>query len=219
MKNIFIIAVMLLASAAIPLRAQEWKLAKDAKGIQVYTRSVPGSDFKAVRAEMKIKTSIPSLIALMTDFDSFPKWYPRMKNFTCVKEINKLEYYIHIVIDAPWPAKDRDSISHFKIRQNPADKIVTIEFTDVPGIMKEEPGMVRVKNLYGIFRFAPEEDGMVKVTYETHSDPGGKLPAWMSNATTTDRPYRIFRNMREMVIREEYQNRICEIYAEIQAAN
>ena len=206
----FTALVLLLAS--IPAVADEWKLAKNMSGIKVYTKTIPGSVLKAVKAEMTVRTTLSSLIALMTDFDSFTRWYPQMKVFTCVKEINKLEFYIHIMTDAPWPVKDRDSLCHFKIFQDPADKSINIEYTDLPGILPEEPGIIRVKKLYGLFRFTPVNGDRVLITYETHSDPGGKIPAWMANATTTERPYKIFKNMKKMVMKDKYQNTICDSY-------
>lgn len=206
----FLVILVISISLSAATNSTDWKLKRNRKGIKVYTKKIEGSTFKAVRAEMLVNATIPGMIALMTDFKSFPKWYPRMKLFESVKEINKLEHYIHIITDAPWPVKDRESVSHFKIWQSPEDKSITIEFRDVPGMLPEKKNMVQVRNLYGKWIFIPQDHDKVKVIYETHCDPGGKLPGWLANATTVDRPYKIFKKMRKVAESGKYRNIICD---------
>ena len=65
-------AVLVLAAAGA--QAEEWKLAKDEDGIQVYLNSVPGSKYKAYRGVTLIKADMASLRKLQEDVAGSCAW-------------------------------------------------------------------------------------------------------------------------------------------------
>ena len=63
-----------IAFAQVDGIAYEWELKRDKSEIKVFTSSVEGSGFKAVRAEMLIPARLSSLVALVSDSEACPTW-------------------------------------------------------------------------------------------------------------------------------------------------
>ena len=151
---------------AAPAKSFAWELAKDADGIRVYTRTIPGSGFKEYKAQVTIRSSLSSLVALVDDIGACPKWIDTCAKGRLLKRINPRESYTYTINHAPWPVSDRDAVVHNIIRQDPGSRIVTIQIKGISDYVPEKPGLVRVKRRKGFWRFTPLEDGSVRVTYQ-----------------------------------------------------
>jgi ribosome-associated toxin RatA of RatAB toxin-antitoxin module len=190
---------------AAPAKSFAWELAKDADGIRVYTRTIPGSGFKEYKAQVTIRSSLSSLVALVDDIGACPKWIDTCAKGKLLKRINPRESYTYTINHAPWPVSDRDAVVHNIIRQEPGSRIVTIQIKGISDYVPEKPDLVRVKRLKGFWRFTPFEDGSVRVTYQVHSEPGGNLPSWLINSVVVTQPFRTLQNMRKVVGLPKYQ--------------
>lgn len=69
MKKLIGQCLLLLAFMAMSLSlvAAEWRLEKDDDGIQVFTRAVEGSDYRAFRGETLINAELNQLMAVLDD--------------------------------------------------------------------------------------------------------------------------------------------------------
>jgi hypothetical protein len=187
------------------LNAWELTKADKANGIEICTRHVPNSDFKAYRATMRIKTSLSSLVALVDDISACPLWIDTCTEGRLLKRMNPAETYTYTINNAPWPVKDRDAVVHNIISQNPENRCVTIHITGVPDYIPPSKGLVRVKMIEGFWKFKPMDNGFVEIVYQVHNDPGGGLPSWLVNSVVVTQPYNTLMNMKEMVSRTEYR--------------
>jgi hypothetical protein len=184
-----------------------WELAKVDKvnGIEIYTRHVLDSDFKAYRGTMRIKTSLLSLVALVDDISSCPLWIDTCVEGRLLKRISPAETYTYTINNAPWPVSDRDAVVHNRISQNPETRRVTIHIKGEPDYIPPKKGLVRVKMIEGFWEFMPMGNGIVEVVYQVHNDPGGGLPPWIVNSVVVTQPYNTLLNMKKMVVRQKYQ--------------
>ena len=208
-KKVFTITLAIICFLSIihaNAKENNWKLKKNSKGIKVYTRKIENSNFKESKAEMEIETSISSLIFLFTDVDSLTAWYPNLKSCKLLKEISSMEFLMYQVIDLPWPVKDRDSVINFKMKYNRKNGSVTIVYNDYANVLPEKNDLVRIKKIKANWKFIPVSNGKVKVVYQVHGDPGGKLPSWLANSTCVDNPYRIFKKIKNTVVKPRYRN-------------
>ena len=57
--------------------AQEWVLEKDQNDIQIFTKKVENSDFKAYRAVMTVSTTIEKLDKIMRNQAALKTWFDR----------------------------------------------------------------------------------------------------------------------------------------------
>ena len=74
-----ILALTLLAATGLA-QAEDWQLAKQEDGIQVYTRAVAGSKYKAYRGVVQIKAVPATITRLQDDPVGSCKWIFRCQS-------------------------------------------------------------------------------------------------------------------------------------------
>jgi len=200
-----LVAVCCSGSYAVHEEEAKWVLAKDTQGVKVYTRKVDGIDLKAFKGVTTMKTSLTSLVALVKDTNAAPDWLGNCSKSEVLNEMSTTEIYTYALSKAPWPVKDRDSITHNLIFQDKATLAVTIKQTGKPKYIKEKENITRVKRLEGFWQFTPKTDGYVEIVYQNLSDPGGAIPVWLINSSIVSQPFETLLKMREVVLREKYQ--------------
>ena len=176
-----------------------WQLQRDRDGIKVYTRTVAGSKYKAVKATMTIHTSLSAVAALVRDTSACPKWQALCKSARGIKILSPQDMYVYQVNNLPWPVSDRDVVAHIEWRQDKKTLAVTMKVDAVSGMMPRQAGLVRVTRASSLWTFEPVDDGMVKVTTQAHINPGGPIPAWLINMLLVNSPYKTLTNMRRIL--------------------
>src|ERR1700761_1319427 len=176
----------------LPASAQtNWKLTTESDGIKVYTSIFPGSKIKAVKVECEFKASASQFVAVLMDIKSSPEWLYHTKLCTVVKQVSASELYYYSEVTLPWPAENRDFVSHLSVSQNPETKLITIDGPAVPGFVPPKDGIVRVDHSGSEWLITPLANGQVSVKYTLHVDPGGALPAWLVNMFAAEGPIQI----------------------------
>lgn len=212
MRFIFPLVVFLFLTPTLSAQANsnDWQLAKDSKGIKVYTRSIEGSPLKEFRGVTHINTSITSLLALMDDADACVDWMHNCKNQTLLSRPNNKGKYTYNHIGAPWPVKDRDMVVYSYTEQDPNTYRVRVALKAVTGHKAKQKGIVRMTNMHGYWDFNPTPNGAVEVTYQMFTDPAGSIPSAIINSTVVDTPFNTLNNMRVKVQEEKYQTRVLK---------
>lgn len=182
----------------------QWELVKDEDGIKVYLRTVPGSKIKEFKGVTNINSSLDSILAVLDDTEACPKWIHNCKDPAKLSEISFNEGYIYQVIDFPFPVKDRDIILHSVMTQKADTKQVTIQLNAVPGYISETKN-VRIKKSDGFYLLKPLPGGTIEVTWQHHTEPGGRIPKWLVNSLLVDTPFKTLNNLRKIVKEEKYQ--------------
>jgi hypothetical protein len=67
-------------------------------------------------------------------------------------------------------------------------------------LVPESPDRVRITNYFQTWTVEPSSQGRVRVSLEGSIDPGGNIPAWLTNQVMTNTPVRIINNLREWVM-------------------
>ena len=188
------------------LRAEEdWTLKRDREGIKVYTRSIEGSAHKAVRAEMIVQASINALVGLTMDTSACPKWAALCKRAEIVRRESETEFYVYTFNDLPWPVKDRDVVA--KVTWS-ADPVGSVSMTAklVTGLVPEKNKVVRLSDGITRWAFSPTQNGETRVVSYVHLDPGGSIPAWLTNTLLIDSPHQTLQGMRILVQTGQYDD-------------
>ncbi|MEM6707424.1 MAG: START domain-containing protein [Pseudomonadota bacterium] len=182
-----------------------WRLDRSRKGIDIFTRSVEGSRFRAVRATMVVDLPIEALVALVRDTEACPSWAHLCKSSRVVEETSETDMLVYTLNDIPWPVSDRDAVARVEWRRDADTGRVVMTATAVPSPVEGPSGAVRLTNAVTEWRFLPLADGRVAVESEAHVDPGGPMPAWLINRMLLDAPYKTLTNMREILSDGRYQ--------------
>lgn len=208
--KIFGATIFLLLVISGQLRAQtdsefEWQLKKNQDGIQVYTRSVEGSKFKAVRSVMLTDFRLSSVVALIRDGEACPRWADLCKESQVMEEISETEQIVYSYNDIPWPVKDRDAITKVIWKQDPETHVVTMTATAIDGDqVPENNRAVRLKHAVTKWILSPQIDGQLKIVSEGHIDPAGPTPAWVTNLLLIDSPLKTMQNLRREFTTDNY---------------
>ena len=214
MKHAFFVTAVSLTTAATLLLANpswaesadtEWELRRDRDGVQVYTRAVEGSSHKAVQATMTVPYKVSELVALVMDVNACPKWAALCKESRVAESVSPAEAYIYTYNDLPWPVTDRDAIAHVQWRLldgGGANMQATIVDEKVP----HKKRTIRLTTGITSWDFVPNADGGTDVISYAHLDPGGAVPAWLTNMLLVDSPFDTMVGMRDLAATGKYQD-------------
>ncbi len=198
MRPLFSVFLFFSLLGLLPAQS-DWSLAKEADGIRVYTRSVPGSGLKAFRGEVTLTgASLKAVLNTILDVEQFPKLSPRTASARLVKAVSDREHYIYAVTDAPWPVRDRDGIYHFRA-EDTADGAVIVRMEARPDFLPHESGLVRIPRSEGFWQLQRRPDGRLRILYQNHTDPGGSIPAWLANSSVVNIPFKTLQNLKAQV--------------------
>lgn len=191
---------------SFPAFSQEWKLSKEEDGIKVYTRLPEGAKFDEVRATVRVKTSLSSFTALLKDVPGYTEWaYNCVESKMLIAICDTAQcYYTHTGL--PWPASDRDQIFRSSLKQDAQTKVVKTNSVCVPDMLKDNDGIVRIREGRTSWTLTPVAGGFVDVDYYANIDPGGSVPAWLVNSTIDMGPYNTLRKVRELLEGGKYKN-------------
>lgn len=193
----------------------EWELMRDKNEVQVYTRSVPDSPYKAFRGQTVVDVELNRVMALMDDTEACVDWMHSCTSPRLIRKLSPLQRYTYMVNDLPWPATDRALLLRATISQQLPERIVTVALESVaPESLSESDrqrlpdndGAVLVEKAKGFFRFTPLAGDQTHVEYQMHLELGGALPASMVNAQLVDTPYYTLKNMRKLVLADQYRD-------------
>ena len=187
-KFIAILTIITVVFAAFA--AGEWSLEKDKNGIKIYTRRSESSKLKEFKGIMTIKGSPDQVAAILKDVSQHDKIMFKCRAGTAkvIKKVSDNEFYTYMEIDSPWPASDRDVITLYKFSKG-ADGIINCQIKAFPEMMPEKKGFVRVPKTEGYWKMEPLTGGMVRVTNQALSEPGGSVPDGLANSAAVDAPY------------------------------
>ena len=184
----------------------EWKLKRDREGIQVYLSKVPGSKFRAIRAQMEIEAETASLVALVMDLPNCSKWAAMCKEARIHERLSDTESYVYTLNDVPFPVRDRDVIARVKwVYDAESGKVSMLSHATKDKYPKTK-GVIRVEEAVSQWHFTPLPGGMVLVESFAHVDPNGATPAWLTNMLMVDSPYKTMKKMRKLLDEGKYED-------------
>ena len=201
MQKYFWLTAYLIFIAGTIARAQEnCQLKKDDDGIKIYLCENDSSNFKTIIAEYEVPATLSQYAAIVLDVENYKEWQYKSINPHTVKKVSDTELYYYTEVSAPWPVNNRDLIFHLQMRQDKANKTLTVELTQTPGFLPEKKDVVRVPKAHSLLKVTPVDKGHVHVRYVLDIDPGGVIPAWIANMFAAQAPWNTFNNFRNRVI-------------------
>lgn len=206
-QTIVPVLVTLLMSAAswAESAGTEWELKRDRDGVQVYTRSVEGSAHKAVHATMSVPYKVNELVALVMDVTACPKWAALCKESHVAESVSPAEAYIYTYNDLPWPVTDRDAIAHVQW-SSLAGGGAQMQARIVDEKVARKKKTIRLTTGITSWEFVPNAEGGTDVVSYAHLDPGGAVPAWLTNILLVDSPFDTMVGMRDLAATGKYQD-------------
>lgn len=193
------IATSTPASAA----AEDWRSVLNRDGVQVFARSVPGSPVWELRAAATFAVPAEQLLALLVDTPAYPKNMPPTEAVRLLRRDGGVSF-VHMVINPPFISR-RDSCIRTWTTRLPSGQLLS-QWRPAPELCPPpRSGVVRMPENSGRWLLTPLPGGRgTQVEYEIHSDPGGKVPAWMVNRGTARSLPELFRTIQKGVTEPRY---------------
>ena len=200
-----IVSVLCVALCSVAAGAQEWTLKKQDGDLKVYTASVPNTAYSAVKVQCTVNGTFSQVVAALTDLPKQKEWVYNIKSSTLLKKVQDNELIYHSEVSVPWPATNRDFITHMKVAQ-PSDSVVTITSKAEPDYAPVKEGLVRIKNSSALWTMKSVGDNKIAIEYVAQFDPAGSVPACIINMFVTKAPFETFDKLQERMDMPEYKD-------------
>ncbi|WDF56929.1 START domain-containing protein [Mucilaginibacter sp. KACC 22063] len=204
LKALLFLSVLIINTAAFA--QSDWKLKTEEEGIKVYMRSEPNSNFKAIKVNCEVDATLSQFVAIIMDIKNSVNWAYHTKSATVLKQVSPSELYYYSEVEVPWPAQNRDFISHITVKQNQQNHTVIIDAPCIPDYVPAKPNIVRVPRSAGKWIIEPVSDKRLKVEYTLSLDPGGNVPAWLINMFAAQGPMQMFKALKKELQKPAYQH-------------
>ena len=179
-----------------------WKLVKKEvgeNGIQVYSRSIQGSEIHAFRGETIVDASIGRVSSVIIDPSRKREWVYKLTDVRTLEVINDLERIEYNRTATPIVMKDRETVFYGRAELQPEKNVVIfhVKSVDVPHAPKTPYVRAVVhKGAYILTALGPNK---TKVVVEMHVDPMGSVAAWIINMFQVDWPYHTLEGLKRQV--------------------
>jgi hypothetical protein len=196
-QRLFWIALIVLLLEFSASGQENWKLVKEETGIKVYTKSEPGSEYKAFKAEMVVGCNIEKVVGVLKNTNTNNSWVVNCRGVELLKEDGDNQYY-YIETSLPWPFESRDMVYHFQYLNINSGQVKVI-VTGIPEYIKPKEGIVRMAKTDGYWLLTSTDKNKTDITYQMHVEPGGLIPAWLANPFIKNVPFSTFKELRNIV--------------------
>ena len=170
-----------------------WEKIKTEKGVDVYTTKLDNRI--AFRGIGLFKGNPEKLISIIENPNRWGNWIENFKYGKLLEEINANHKVFYQAINSPFPVSDRDVVYESKIfRNNP--KNIRIEMKSVEHSNSPETVGVRINIIFSRYLIEKKNDQIMKVTFETSSEPGGAIPNFLANWAGRSYPVTLIEGLR-----------------------
>lgn len=198
-----IIAILFFVSTS---SAESWKFLVEKDGIKVFSKSVPDSKIKAIKAECILNANSSQVVSFLLDVKAAEKWVYHTKSCDLLRKVSQTELFYYSEVSLPWPLENRDFVAHVKVTRDPLTEVITINSPVVSGFVPVKNGLVRINQGKGSWTITPLNKEQVRIEYILLVDPGGIIPAWAVNMFASQGPIECFKNLRRDIQHSKYKN-------------
>ena len=185
-----------------------WTLAKEGEGIEVYTRPIEGMNAKEFMGITEVDAPMDVVLEVFRDIPSFPEWYGFCRDIEVLEDYSETHKLVYFVLATKWPTKDRDMVIDAMIDVDRAggQAVITMKALEEEVVPRAKK-YVRMTDMVGLSTLTEIDGDTTRVVYRVRSDPGGYIPAALSNLLAKDQPYLTLKGLKEMVKDEVYHER------------
>ncbi|QDP01437.1 hypothetical protein [Thalassotalea sp. PS06] len=141
-------------------------------------RDHPETGFVQIKANLTLNAKLKRVRYLLTDKTAALTWVEGVKRIVVLEQQQGSRVQL-VVLDPIWPVEPREMLTSNTIRES--DDEFMIEVEDHNQYLKPNPNRIRVEQVNVTWQVKQTEDNIVDVQYRGYFQPGGSLPAWLSN--------------------------------------
>ena len=189
----------LFFSRALQAAEHPWKLRVNKGGVEVYTRPVDGSATLEFKGSTIVDAPLSRVVSVFENVERMTAWFYQCTAARMVQREDHQQKVVYMILHLPWPVTERDCV--FRISRSVDNTTKALDYTVValPDSLPVDHARIRVPYLKGYWRFTPRTDGKTGIYFQQHSDPGGVIPAFISNSLVVNMPYHSLKGLRALV--------------------
>ena len=178
---------------------QQWELKKEKDGIKVYTSKDNTSKFKDIKVEASFPGTISKLAEILINVGKTKGWVYGTKESYVIKKIsdNEILYYSETAL--PWPVSNRDIPIKMQLKEDTKNNTLKVYASGIPNALPEKKGIVRIPYFNAFWDVKLDAKNKLNITYILRMDPGGSVPASVTNMFVSKGPFETFNNLSEML--------------------
>ncbi|HSU49682.1 MAG TPA: START domain-containing protein [Segetibacter sp.] len=178
---------------------QQWELTKEKDGIKVYTSKDNTSKFKDIKVEASFPGTISKLAEILINVGKTKGWVYGTKESYVIKKIsdNEILYYSETAL--PWPVSNRDIPIKMQLKEDTKNNTLKVYASGIPNALPEKKGIVRIPYFNAFWDVKLDAKNKLNITYILRMDPGGSVPASVTNMFVSKGPFETFNNLSEML--------------------
>ena len=205
-KQIALAAMLSLSSLwAGAASTDKAKLSLNRNNIKVWTYQKADNPVFQYKAETTFDVPLEQAVAVILDVGRAEQWVPYMGKVQMLSQDEKKgEFTLYMVLDFPFPLKDRDVIVKGKMSKA-ANGVISIKNTAIAGNYPVQPDIVRLTHYEGDWTFQKLANNKVKVTTSGYADPAGAIPLSFVNMFVQQQPYQMLLKMKREVTNPIYE--------------
>ena len=184
---------------------EDWKLAKHANGVSIYSRPHPGSHLKEFKAIGEIEAPSQAVHKVIDDVEGYSSFMPYTAEARVIQRThNSILTYQRI---SPKIVSDRDYTIRIEKKSWPADNGIAYFSEWKPANEHgpaEKPGVFRVKLVNGSWFLEPIGMNKTRATYYVFTDSGIAVPPFLAKTISETGITKLFAAVRKQAKQPKY---------------
>lgn len=159
------------------------------EGVALFERRETVHGFKGFRGVLRVNAPMKTVLALVLNRETFPKWVANMIEDSTLPDNNPDGSLCYMWIKGVWPTDDRDVVCKVTVSQDPQTLAVSVIAQDTdPTLVPAVKGRVRMAKLYSGFIVRPVSATQTEVQLDAIADPAGDVPTFAANMVAKGMP-------------------------------
>lgn len=196
-KTVACVAGLLVVCSA-EVFASEWEVRQAMSRATLWSREIAESCRTQFKIEGEAKANMERIIDLFQDISTYPQWFGYCAKARELPTSSEGRYFYYMVIDTPWPIKDRKVVN--SVQYEYFDDRTIITFTEAS--WKKVPydkSLIRIPYLAGSCEVKEVAQNRCIITFVLALDPGGGLPCSFADSFTEDHLVKIYDGLKRML--------------------
>lgn len=200
LSSLFLLSLLLLGDISIA-SAGHWESMGETDGVQVSRMQVSGSNMFAFRGEMIADVHISNLMTVFINSEERANWVDRYHSHRTLERVESPEqnqmFEIYMIrFNLPPGISDRDYVIRTDLEVDMDRKVVTARLRSVEDRRWPVNSCCVRAYTETFYEFtAIPGQNRTKMIVEVHTDPRGRLPAWLVNRIQGGWPSTTLSNM------------------------
>jgi hypothetical protein len=159
----------------------DWVLINEEKGIKVFERWISLDKKTKVRersGKMILHCTPEQVFDIITDVNKTNVWMGHVEKCELIKHVNKYEWFVYTLLNAPWPFGKQDMVSKYIVTCDEKSKTTKLSILRELNLIPEKKGIERLDTFNAEWEIVSVDDHTIDVTFTTKSTVPPKYPAW-----------------------------------------